>query len=132
MEALLIALLRRLEVIGDRDESLYDTYVREKMGSTIFHAYLKQTPGYVLPDDYGMPEEDNRLIKEALREYAEAARALAPTLGIDTFHKRLDAFQNIEVGTGRNQYDEFFGYSPPNAFDASGEVIPDWWKSGSG
>jgi hypothetical protein len=125
MNELLVALLRRLEAVADRDESLFDTYVREKMNDAVFCAFLKPTPGYVLPDDYGMPEEENRLIKEALQQYTEAARILAPALGIDTFHKRLEAFQNLDVGTEKNTYDDFFGSCPPSQFDSDGNVIPE-------
>lgn len=124
MEQLLLDLMRRLEAVGDRRQSLYDTVVREKMGDPIFHLFVKPTPGYVMPDEYGMPDEDNRVIKAALREYIDGASALAPALGLDTFHKRLAAFQNGEVRTaGANYYDDFFGWSAPQLFDEAGNVI---------
>jgi hypothetical protein len=66
MEQLLLELLTRLEAVGERDESLFDTVVREKMGGPIFYGFIKPEPGYVLPDDYGMPEEENRRSKAAL------------------------------------------------------------------
>lgn len=123
MEQLLIGLMRRLEAVGDRDESLYDTVVREKMGDPIFYLFVRPKPGYILPDDYSMSEEDNRAIKAALREYIEGALALAPALGLDTFHKRLVGFQNGEVCTEQmNYYDDFFGWSNPELFDEAGNV----------
>src|SRR5262249_20076742 len=109
MEQLLLELLTRLEAVGDRDESLFDTEVRARIGFTVFLGFIKPKPGYVLPDDYGMSDEDNREIKAALAAYIEGARALAPALGLDSFHKRLAAFQNDEVHTEQgNKYDEFY------------------------
>ncbi len=124
MEELLLELMRKLEIVGDRDESLYDSVVREKMGDPIFNLFIKPTAGYVMPDYYGVSEEEDRLIKAALREYIDGALALAATLGLDTFHKRLAAFQIGEARTERgNYYDDFFGWSNPAVFDESGNVI---------
>jgi hypothetical protein len=96
VEQLLLDLIRRLEAVGDRDESLYDTVVRERMSDPIFYLFVKPTPGYVLSDDYGMSDECNQTIKAALRAYIEGAAVLAPKFGLDTFHQRLAAFQNSE------------------------------------
>lgn len=123
MEQLLLDLLRRLEAVSDRDQSLYDTAVREALGDPIFNLFIKPKPGYTLPDDYGMSEEDNRAIKAALRNYIDNALALAPTVGLDTFHKRLAAFQNSEISTGANGYEDFFGWSNPEAFDQAGDLV---------
>jgi hypothetical protein len=123
MEELLLDLLRRLEAVGDRDKSLYDTVVREAMGDPIFFLFIKPTPGYAMADDYGMAEDDNLAIKAALRDYIEGALSLAPSLGLNTFHKRLSAFQSNEVYTGANYFDDFFGWSDPAAFDEAGDVI---------
>ena len=124
MEQILLELLIRLEAVGDRDESLFDSVVREKMGNAVFFGFIKPLPGFVLPDDYGMPEEENRAIKAALGAYIEAARELAPAAGLDTFHKRLAAFQNSAVRTAeqKNDFDDFFGWSNPELFDVAGNV----------
>jgi hypothetical protein len=126
MEQILLELLIRLEAIGDRDESLFDTVVRERMGDAVFFGFIKPRPGFVLPDDYGMPEAANRAIKAALGAYIEAAGALAPAAGLDTFHKRLAAFQNAAVRTAeqKNYFDDFFGWSNPQLFDEAGNVRP--------
>lgn len=116
--------MRKLEAIGDRDESLYDSVVREKMGDPIFYLFVRPTAGYAMPDEYGMDDEENRLIKTALQEYIKGALALAPTVGLNTFHERLAAFQVEEAHTERgNFYDDFFGWSNPDVFDESGNVI---------
>jgi hypothetical protein len=124
MEQILLELLIRLEAIGDRDESLFDTVVREKMGDAVSSGFIKPQSGFVLPDDYGMPEEENRAIKAALGAYIEGARALAPAAGLDTFHKRRAAFQNPEVRTAeqKNDFDDFFGWSDPGLFDEAGNA----------
>lgn len=125
MEQLLLELLERLEAIGDRDESLYDTAVREKMGDAVFFGFVKPQAGFVLPDDYGMPEPENREIRSALQEYIAKANDLAQQLGLNTFHERLGAVQNITVRTDQtNYYDDFFGWCNPEHFDEAGNVIP--------
>src|SRR5689334_17378121 len=118
MEQLLLELLARLEAAGERVESLFDTVVREKMGDPIFCGFIKPEPGCALPDEYGMPEEENRRIKSALGSYIDGATALARELGLESFHQRLAAFQNLAVRTEqKNDYD-FFGWMNPDLFDA--------------
>ena len=125
MKDLLLQLLVRLEAVGERDESLFDTVVREKMGEPIFDGFLKPRPGFGLPDDYGMPDDENRRIKDALRAYIQEAKILAKTLGIESFHDRLAAFQNAAVSTERNNYyDDFFGWINPSLFDEAGNIDP--------
>jgi hypothetical protein len=123
LEQILLELLTSLEAVGERDESLFDTVVRERMGDPIFYGFIKPEPGYVLPDDYGMPEQENRHIKAALGAYIEAARSLAEKLGLGTFHERLAAFQNLAIRTEqKNDYDDFFGWMNPESFDELGNV----------
>ena len=123
MEQLLLELMCRLEVVGDRDESLYDSEVREMMGDPIFYLFVRPTPQYVMSDDFGMPDKENQDIKAALLDYIQGALSIAPDLGLDTFHKRLAAFQNGAVRTVQlNSFDDFFGWMNPDLFDASGNV----------
>lgn len=72
-----------------------------------------------------MPEDENRLIKAALKAYIEGARSNAQALGLDSFHERLAAFQNLAVRTEqKNDYDDFFGWMNPNLLDEAGNVRP--------
>jgi hypothetical protein len=98
MEKLLLALLSRVEAVGDRNESLYDSVVRQRMGDAIFYGFFKAEPGFVLLDQFNhrMSEADNRLVRDAITEFIEGARALATSAGLGTFHERLAAFQNRE------------------------------------
>jgi hypothetical protein len=71
-----------------------------------------------------MPEGENWAIRAALGAYIEGARTLAPATGLDTFQKRLAAFQNSVVRTAEqmNDFDDFFGWSNPELFDEVGNV----------
>jgi hypothetical protein len=123
MAQLLLELLIRLETVGERDESLFDTVVREKIGDPIFYGFIKPKSGYVLPDEYGMTDAENRLIKAALQAFIEGATSLVSAQDLDSFHKRLAAFQNLAVRTKqKNDYDDFFGWMNPDAFDEAGNV----------
>lgn len=125
MEQLLLDLQYRLEAVGDRDESLYDSYVRERMGLAVFYGFIKPKAGYVLPDEYGLFGGDDRAVRDALRVYTDSATILAPALGLTTFHQRLAAFQNHDVRTAgqKNDFDDFFGWSDPELFDPDGSFI---------
>ncbi len=125
IEELMLDLLRKLETIGDRDDSLFDSTVRMAMSDAIFFLFIRPKPGYRLPDDYGLPDESNRAIRDALGAYIDGALALAPALGLDTVHKRLAAFQNGEVHTEQEMfsYVDFFGHCNPKQFDDGGNTI---------
>jgi hypothetical protein len=127
MEQLLLELLSRLEAVGDRNEFLYDSVVRQRMGDAVFFGFIKAEPGFVLPDRYSdrMSEADNQLIREAIGEYIERARALAPSAGVDTFHKRLAAFQSPDVRTAAQKQDseDFFGWTDASLYDDSGNTL---------
>jgi hypothetical protein len=70
-----------------------------------------------------MPDAENRLIKAALQAFIEGATSLVSAQDLDSFHKRLAAFQNLAVRTKqKNDYDDFFGWMNPDAFDEAGNV----------
>lgn len=96
------------------------------MGDAIIDGFVRQTINYTLPEDFGLQTPDaNATVRKVLSEYINSAKHLAPTVGVTTFHERLDAFQNGAIKSdGDGVYcDDFFGYSSPEAFDDSGEVI---------
>ena len=105
-------LLNALDRIMESHEELGDTDVRERMYEAVFHGFIVQTNGYVLPEEFGMFEPGgNHKVKKALQEFIESARK--ETVGkLATPHERLSAFQDPEV-TGRDDltYDEFFGHA---------------------
>ena len=125
METVLLELLHRLEVIGDEHGELFDSDVREAMDDAVFYGFIMPRPGYTLPDKFAMfkPEGDRKVL-EVVSWFLPAAREAAERAGLDTFHKRLRAFQNLDVRTARqNDYNDFFGWSNPELFDEAGNVI---------
>jgi hypothetical protein len=127
VEKVLAELLRRLSAIEDAHAEVGDTEVRERLDDAVHHGFLIPTPGYQLPDEFAMysPEGD-RAVRDALVWFLPAATAAAAAEGLDTFHKRLAAFQNLEVTVGPDQvcYNDFFGWADPQRYDESGKLIP--------
>jgi len=124
MEELLHRLLNQLEAIGSGHEELYDTECRERMANAVMDGFVRGQK-IVLADDFGLyTPEANLAVKAALGEYIANAKALAADLRIAKFHDRLAAFQNSRIQSDgqRNLYDDFFGHSPPDAFDPAGNV----------
>jgi hypothetical protein len=67
IKAALKQLLNRLEAIGERDDGITDTEVREILVGAIYNGYLVQTPRYVLPKNYSLLKvtKCNKLVREA-------------------------------------------------------------------
>jgi hypothetical protein len=95
------------------------------MDDAAFHRFIKPKLEYVLPERFAMfSDEGDRLVREALAWFLPAVREAAGRVGLDTFHKRLAAFQNLAVRTARqNDYSDFFGWSNPELFDEAGKVV---------
>jgi hypothetical protein len=123
VDELTLRLLARLEAVADRDQSVYDTAVRDALIDPIFYLFLKPTPGYELPAEYGVSESADAQIRHAIDEFIQEAMKVSPSIGLDTFHKRLAAFQDERLTTGRNTVEDFFGWCDPAAFDETGELI---------
>ncbi len=63
------------------------------------------------------------IINAALQAFIDGATSLVPAQDLDSFHKRLAAFQNLAVRTmQKNDYDDFFGWMNPDSFDVAGNV----------
>jgi hypothetical protein len=129
MERLLLELLTKLERLGAANPELYDSEAREQMGIIIMDGFVRQKPGFTIPNRLGMLSEtaDSEL-RQALVAYIEGANKLAEDIGLSSFHARLAAFQNrsvrinstIDVG-----YEELFGHAPPEWYDNSGNILWD-------
>jgi hypothetical protein len=127
MEKVLAELLKRLMAVEEAHTEVGDTEVRERLDDAVHHGFLIPTPGYRLPDDLAMySPEGNRAVREVLEWFLPAATAAAAAERLDTFHKRLAAFQNLDVTVGPQQvcYNDFFGWANPERYDESGNVIP--------
>jgi hypothetical protein len=125
VDEVLLELLHRLEAVGDAHGELFDSDVREAMDDAVHYGFIKPKPGYTLPAEFAMftPEGD-RAVCEVLAWFLPVAREAAERAGLDTFHKRLGAFQKLEVRTARQKdYNAFFGWADPKQFDEAGNVI---------
>ncbi len=125
MNELLRQLLNRLEAIGVTNEEIYDTECRDRMGDAVFDGFIRPVANFNIPLDFGLHSTSaNDAVRIALADYIEKAKKLAPTVGVTTFHERLDAFQNgtIKSDVEGTYFDVFFGYSKPDAFDDAGAL----------
>ena len=87
MDELLLELLETLDEIGRSHEEIYDTVCRDEMGDAVFHGFIKPSPGYKLPEDFGLSaDEANQRVRAALSRYVESASELAARLGLADFH----------------------------------------------
>ncbi len=126
MDEILKRLLNELEAIGEEHEEIYDSEVREQMSNAIFDGFIRPKDGFALLDELGMRSPiANQEVRAALANYIAAANAEAARAGVSSFHDRLAAFQNSEIDSDGEGafYDDFFGYSRPDAFDALGDVL---------
>ena len=125
MRDLLLELLRRLEAVDDAHPEVGDSEVREALGMAVFDGFVRPQSGYELPESFAMnTPEGNRRVREALAWFLPAANSEAMRAGFVTFHQRLAAVQDYDVLTARgNDAEEYFGHSPPEEFDESGEAI---------
>jgi hypothetical protein len=124
MEDLLRNLLVALEEIGEEHEELYDSEVRERMSNAIMDGFVRLKPDSSLPKSFGMHSTNaDNAVRTALAAYIQAAKAKAAELRLTAFRNRLDAFQNEDVASEEgNYFDDFFGWSNPDSFDADGNV----------
>lgn len=119
----LLKLFEELEKVGAEHEELYDTEVREAMGSTVFRGFLKPE-GKESQMTYLDDEEANLRVVEALKNYIDAANEGARQFGLVKFKDRLAAFQDCSVITAEgNTTDDFFGYYNPAAYDDEGRFL---------
>jgi hypothetical protein len=127
MKNLLAELLEQLVVIAQVHGEVEDTEVRERLDDAVHHGFLIPMPGYQLPESFAMySPEGNQAVRDVLAWFLPAATAAAAAEGLDTFHKRLAAFQNpdVMVGAQRVCYNDFFGWAKPERYDEGGNVIP--------
>jgi hypothetical protein len=118
-EDALKSLLDSLGDIYERSPELLDTDVREALAEAIWKLFLMPQPDYTLPNTFYLDSaEANTGIRSALAEYTQAAGGFA----LDAFHERLAAFQNLDVVAENGfTYDEFFGWTNPDEYDADGQ-----------
>jgi hypothetical protein len=127
LDSVLLELLHRLEAIGNSHEELFDSAVREAMDDVVTYGFLKPKSDFVLPTAFAMfSAEADQQIADAFAWFLPAADEAAKLDALDTFQKRLSAFQNLEVRTEqKNDYNDFFGWANPKDYDEAGNVCRD-------
>ena len=110
IKAALKQLLNRLDSIGEQDNDITDTDVREVLVGAIYNGYFVQTPGYVLPEDYSLFKVKgcNQMVRDALAEFIDAAAASGPA----DPHERFAQFQDEGVTSdGGHDFNWYFATS---------------------
>lgn len=129
MQKLLLRLITELEAIGRIHEELFDSDVREAMGGAIMQGFVRHIEDYEITDNLGMfTSSANKDVKQSLVRYVNEANHEAKELGLGSFHSRLAAFQDSAVtlpSPSGFDYEELFGHTPPEYYDAEGIVIWD-------
>lgn len=125
MDEILLALLHKLNQVAETNEEIFDSECREAVGIAIMEGFVRNLPDYSIPHDLGLATDDaNRAVYAAIDEYIRSAKAKAISEGMDRFHDRLAAFQNRAVTfKPGNDYEEFFGHTPPEFYDDGGNVV---------
>lgn len=104
-------LLDDLSSIGGDHCEVEDTDVREQMYAAVFHGFIEQTPGFALPEFFGMFEDEgNERVKGALARFLEDAVVEAKKLGLISPAQRFRAFEDGSITSDSGQpFDDFFG-----------------------
>ncbi len=120
-------LLADFERIGDVHDELLDSEVREQVGEALMAAFVRQTSTYEIPETFGMLTDDaNGMVRSAIIQFVERAKTICEAERITLFHERLTLLQDGNIRTEHgNDYDEFMGHTPPDWYDADGNVLWD-------
>jgi hypothetical protein len=121
MTSLLLALLERLEAIGEQHPELGDSDVRQMIGDAVMDGFVLADQNYLLSADFGMrTAEGNESVRAALDDYIRSATIAAKGSGNSEFHERLNTVQDQSVltGTGRD-YEDYLGHRAPGLYDKS-------------
>src|SRR6516165_3029968 len=111
MKKLVKALLNAMDRIEEGHAEVTDTEVRVNMRKTITDGFIDPKPGFVLPEDFGMADDEgNAKVKAALARFLAKARDWAQTAGISTAEARLRAFQDDVQSNDGSEYDMYFNH----------------------
>ncbi len=125
MQEILKRLLVSLEKIGEHHEELFDSEVRERIGNAIMDGFIRRRPDSEVDNDFGLfSPEANEAVRSAIVAFLSEANRVCEGIEFNSFHDRLNAVQDAGVRTNAgNDYDEFFGHTPPEFYDENGNVI---------
>jgi hypothetical protein len=111
MKKLVKALLNAMDRIYDDYPEVTDTETRVCMRKAITDAFINPKPGFVLPDDFAMADDEgNAKVKAALAKFLAKAPAEAEKAGLSTAEARLRAFQDDVQSNDGSEYDVYFNH----------------------
>jgi hypothetical protein len=124
LEQILRNALEELDVVAKDHEEIFDSEVREIIGVAVMDGFVRGKGTNVVPTNVGLPSDESNLrVRSILVKFIQDANSFAESIGLTSFHNRLDAFQNRQVVTdGGNDYEEYFGHTPPEFYDKLGNV----------
>lgn len=112
-------LLNRLDAIAAEHPEIEDTFVRESMAREILNGFCRKQTGYHLPEEFGMYSSRGNIHVMVILAYFLGFAGEFTSL--NTFHRRLDAFQDESVVSDKgHDYCWFFGHWDEEDFDANG------------
>jgi hypothetical protein len=111
MKKVVKALLNAMDRIEEDHGEITDTETRGYMRRAITDGFIDPKPGFVLPDDFAMADDEgNAKVKAALAKFLLKARAQAEKTGLSTPEARLRAFQDPVQSDQGSQYDMYFNH----------------------
>ena len=111
MKKLVKALLDTMDRISEDHPEVTDTEVRVNMRKAITDGFIDPKPSCVLPDEFGMADDEgNAKVKAALAKFLAKARDWAQTARISTAEARLRAFQDDVQSNDGSEYDLYFNH----------------------
>jgi hypothetical protein len=113
MRELLLELQRRLAALAEAHPEVHDTDSREAILEAIEVGFLQAKPGYDIPQQYRMFSwQADRDVTYLMEWFIPAARQAAEDAGLNTFHQRLQAVQNLGEELAEVQMVLFDAFDP--------------------
>jgi hypothetical protein len=111
MKKLVKSLLNAMDKICEDYPEVTDTEVRVNMRKAITDGFIDPQPGFVLPDEFGMADDEgDARVKAALATFLARARAWAEQASLSTAEARLRAFQDDVQSNDGSEYDVYFNH----------------------
>jgi hypothetical protein len=119
---LLLRFQRRYATVARKHGQIRDTDSRAAILEAIEAGYLRAEPRYKIPQHYRMLSwRADRDVTYLMEWFIPAARAAAKAAGLDTFHKRLAAIQDLGDDLAELE-DELLGCFDPDDYTPGGRL----------
>jgi hypothetical protein len=111
MKKVVKALLDAMDRLSEDYPEVTDTEVRVEMRKAIKDGFIDPKPGFVLPDGFGMADDEgDAKVKAALAKFLARAAAQAEQAGLSTAEARLRSFQADVQSNDGSEYDVYFNH----------------------